>query len=177
MLSSSWAPPNVPLTLALPATTPCDLMYSSWPPTNAPLCSPSGRRAPPNAPMVLTSAALRALSPSEHRPTHPLFLWATPYATLCSPRDCRPLNPWSFRAPPHSPLVLPGTASCALGPSRHRPTPRDAVAARPRQRSSQKMPLWPQKKDSSREIWIEEEKQKSRLTVSTLLNRVPASLC
>ena len=105
-------------------------LWSFQAPPPATSCIPHGRPpmhswsfwAPPNASVVLSDAVPCALGVYGHCPTCPWSFQATSYAILWSPYRCRPTHPWSFRVPPHAPLVLPGTASCAIGPSRRCPT-------------------------------------------------------
>ena len=98
----------------------------------------------------------------------PLAIWVLLVATHCTlgPPGRHPTYPFSFRALSHAPLVV-------ISADLHQWTQLSPVCSGDHREIKL---MWSRTKNSSCEIWIEKEKQKRRLTVSTLLNHFPTYL-
>ena len=142
----------------------CPWSFRTPPPASS--CIPHGSRqthpwffwAPPNPPVVLPGTAPCALGPSGRRPTQPyLVLVGVNQRTLgLGPSVRRPVRPWSPRVRPHTHL---------LSTSKRRPTPRNVVDARPRQRSLRKNSTVATEEGKlihMYEIWIEKGKKQKK---------------
>ena len=131
--------------------------------------------------IMLPSATQRVVCLSGHclLRRHVFLMSKKQRTRTLGPSGRRPMRPLSSQARPHAPLVLPGAVLrqgtqsllvCSGG-------------------GREKMPLWPQRKGSSCEIWIEMEKQRKNthcfhaaepfpyppllIAVPTLLTRPP----